>query len=100
VAEGVVDLLEVVEVDEDQGEPVIGRGEQALLAVLEEVAPVSESRELVRDGPTASVEERPDSMPRGRCGCQIANAMHETPAVHQRYSEVPSSYVPAVMRSA
>ena len=35
--------------------------------------------------------ERPDSIPRGRCGRQIAKAMHVTPAVHQMYSEVPTS---------
>ena len=37
------------------------------------------------------VRERPDSIPRGRWGRQIAKAMHVTPAVHQRNSQLPTS---------
>ena len=42
-------------------------------------------------GTTSIAWERPVSISRGRGGRQIAKAMHETPAVHQRYSEVPTS---------
>ena len=58
MAEGVVDLLEVVQVDQDQREPVCGvRGLEALRAVLEERAPVPEPGEVVRDRLATSVGE-------------------------------------------
>ena len=58
MAEGVVDLLEVVEVDQDQREPICGvRGLEALRAMLEERAPVPEPGEVVGDRLATSVGE-------------------------------------------
>ena len=58
MAERVVDLLEVVEVDQDQREPVAATGVlQTLVAVLEERSTVPEPSELVGDGLAAGVGE-------------------------------------------
>ena len=58
MAEGVVDLLEVVQVDQDQREPICGvRALEALRAVLEERAPVPEPGEVVGDRLATSVGE-------------------------------------------
>jgi hypothetical protein len=55
VTEAVVDGLEVVEVDEDQGdEPVAAPAERVLEAVVEQ-RPVRQARELVVEGAVAQL---------------------------------------------
>ena len=58
MTEGVVDLFEVVEVDQDQGDPVAPAGRlQALFTELEEVTPVPEAGELVGNGLAMGIGE-------------------------------------------
>jgi hypothetical protein len=74
MAEGVVDLLEVVQVDQDQREPIGGvRGLEAQRAVLEQRAPVPEPGEIVGDGLTTRAGEvvrLPEGHERPRAGEQ------------------------------